>query len=92
MIRLYSRTLDELKEEMDSKRLEIGKEAVISTLVGLEQGLDEVKMEVYMEHDFVKLSMHVEMEAFVETFQKNKEAIIEMEEYELLQEIQKHIG
>jgi len=92
MIRLYSRTLDELKEEMDSKRLEIGKEAVISTLVGLEQGLDEVKMEVYMEHDFVKLSMHVKMEDYISTFNKNREALIEMEEYELLQEIQKHIG
>ena len=92
MIRLYSETLDELKEEMDSKRLEISREACISTLIGLEQGVDEVKLEVYMEHDFITLSMHVKMEDFVETFTKNKEALIELEEYELLQDIQKHLG
>ena len=92
MIRLYSKTLDELKEEIDSKRLEIAKESVVSTLIGLEQGVDEVKMEVHMEHDFITLSMHVKMEDFVETFEKNKEALIELEEYELLTEIQKHLG
>lgn len=92
MIRLYSETLDELKEEIDSKRLEIARESVVSTLIGLENGLDEVKLEVYMEHDFITLSMHVMMEDFVETFEKNKEALIELEEYELLQQIQKHLG
>jgi hypothetical protein len=45
-----------------------------------------------MEHDFITLSMHVRMEDFVETFTKNKEALIELEEYELLQDIQKHLG
>jgi len=92
MIRLYSRTLDELKEEIDSKRLEIAKESVVSTLIGLENGVDEVKLEVYMEHDFITLSMHVKMEDYVSTFEKNKEALIELEEYELLTEIQKHLG
>jgi len=92
MIRLYSRTLDELKEEMNSKRLEIAKESVVSTLIGLEQGLDEVRLEVHMEHDFVTLSMHVKMEDYISTFNKNRDALIELEEYELLSQIQKHIG
>jgi hypothetical protein len=92
MIRLYSETVDELREEMIEKKNQIAKEAVISTLIGLEQGLDEIKLEVRMEHDFVTLSLSVRMEDFVDTFNKNKEALIELEEYELLQEIQKHLG
>jgi len=92
MIRLYSETLDELREEMVEKKNQIAKEACVSTLIGLEQGVDEVKLEVYMEYDSITLSMHVKMEDFVETFTKNKEALIELEEYELLSEIQKHLG
>lgn len=92
MVKLYSKTLDELREEMLTKKLEIARESVISTLIGLEQGLDEIKLEVRMEHDFVTLSLSVRMEDFVDTFNKNKEALIELEEYELLQEIQKHLG
>ena len=96
MVRLYSETVDELREEMIEKKNQIAKEAVISTLIGLEQGLDEVKLDVYMctnkEQNFMTLSMHVKMEDFVETFEKNKEALIELEEYELLTEIQKHLG
>ena len=92
MIRLYSETVDELREEMIEKKNQIAKEAVISTLIGLEQGLDEIKLEVRMEHDFLTLSLSVRMEDFVDTFNKNKEALIELEEYELLTEIQKHLG
>jgi hypothetical protein len=92
MIRLYSRTLDELREEMESKRLEIAKESVISTLIGLEQGVDEVKLEVELVYDFIKLTMHVKMEDYISTFNKNRDALIELEEYELLSQIQKHIG
>jgi len=92
MIRLYSRTLDELKEEMDSKRLEIAKESVVSTLIGLEQGVDVVKLEVQMEYDFIGLSLEIRTDEYKETFQKNRDALIELEEYELLSQIQKHIG
>ena len=92
MIRLYSKTLDELKEEMDSKRLEIAKESVVSTLIGLEQGVDVVKLEVQMEYDFIGLSLEIRTDEYKETFEKNREAIIEMEEYELLNEIQKYLG
>ena len=92
MIRLYSETVDELREEMIEKKNQIAKEAVISTLIGLEQGLDEVKLEVRMVNDFVTLSLSVRMEDFVDIFNKNKEALIELEEYELLQDIQKHLG
>ena len=92
MIRLYSKTLDELKEEMDSKRLEIAKESVVSTLIGLEQGVDVVKLDVQMEYDFIGLSLEIRTDEYKETFEKNREAIIEMEEYELLNEIQKYLG
>lgn len=92
MIRLYSKTLDELKEEMDSKRLEIAKESVVSTLIGLEQGVDVVKLEVQMEYDFIGLSLEIRTDEYKETFQKNRDALIELEEYELLSQIQKHIG
>ena len=72
MVKLYSKTLDELREEMLTKKLEIARESVISTLIGLEQGLDEIKLEVGGNID--------------PTY------YIELEEYELLQEIQKHLG
>jgi len=92
MIRLYSKTLDELREEMLDRRNEIAKESVISTLIGLEQGVDVVKLEVQLEHDFVELSLEILTDEYEETFRKNKEALIELEEYELLSEIQKHLG
>ena len=92
MIRLYSKTLDELREEMIEKKNQIAKESVISTLIGLEQGVDVVKLEVQLEHDFVELSLEILTDEYEETFRKNREALIEMEEYELLSEIQKHVG
>ena len=92
MIKLYSKTLDELKDEMNSKRLEISKEAVISTLIGLERGVDEVTMEVELVYEFITMSMVVKTSEYQKTFEKNREALIELEEYELLSEIQKHIG
>jgi len=92
MIRLYSKTLDELREEMLDRRNEIAKESVISTLIGLEQGVDVVKLEVQLEHDFVELSLEILTDEYEETFRKNREALIELEEYELLSEIQKHVG
>ena len=92
MIKLYSKTLDELKEEMESKKLEISREAVISTLIGLEQGVDEVTMEVELVYDFITMSMVVKTSEYQKTFRKNREALIELEEYELLAEIQKHMG
>ena len=92
MIKLYSKTLDELKEEMESKKLEISREAVISTLIGLEQGVDEVTMEVELVYDFIRMSMVVKTDEYQKCFEKNRDALIELEEYELLAEIQKHIG
>ena len=92
MIKLYSKTLDELKEEMESKKLEISREAVISTLIGLERGVDEVTMEVELVYDFIPMSLVVTPSEYQKTFRKNREALIELEEYELLAEIQKHIG
>ena len=92
MIKLYSKTLDELKLEIESKKLEISREAVISTLIGLERGVDEVTMQVEMVYDFITLQMVVKIDEYQECFEKNKEALIELEEYELLAEIQKHIG
>ena len=92
MIKLYSKTLDELKEEMESKKLEISREAVISTLIGLEQGVDEVTMEVELVYDFIRMSMVVKTDEYQKCFRKNRDALIELEEYELLAEIQKHLG
>ena len=92
MIKLYSKTLDELKEEMESKKLEISREAVISTLIGLEQGVDEVQMQVELVYDFIRMSMVVKTDEYQKCFEKNKQALIELEEYELLAEIQKHMG
>ena len=92
MIRLYSKTLDELREEMLDRRNEIARESVISTLIGLEQGVDVVKLDVQMEYDFIGLSLEIRTDEYKETFEKNREAIIEMEEYELINEIQKYLG
>ena len=92
MVKFYSKNIDDLKEEFESKRLEIAREAVISTLIGLEQGVEEVQLEFEMEFDFVEMSVHVKMEDWMNTFEKNKEALIQLEEYELLAEVQAHMG
>jgi hypothetical protein len=92
MIRLYSETIEELREEMIDKRNQIAKESVISTLIGLEQKLDEVKLEVHMVNDFVKLSLHIKTDEYKETFEKNKEALIQLEEYELLHQMNKYLN
>ena len=92
MVKFYSKNIDDLKEEFESKRLEIAREAVISTLIGLEQGVEEVQLEFEMEFDFVEMSVHVKMEDWMNTFEKNKEALIQLEEYELLAEVQTHMG
>tara|TARA_R110000803_G_scaffold8577_5_gene27423 strand:+ start:248 stop:502 length:255 start_codon:yes stop_codon:yes gene_type:complete len=84
--------MDDLKREFETKKLEISREAVISTLIGLEQGVEEVMMEVQLEEEFVTMEMYIRMEDYMDTFEKNKDALIQLEEYELLSEVQTHMG
>ena len=72
MIKLYSKTLDELKLEIESKKLEISREAVISTLIGLERGVDEVTMQVEMVYDFITLQMVVKIDEYQSVLKRIK--------------------
>lgn len=92
MVTFYSKNMDDLKREFETKKLEISREAVISTLIGLEQGVEEVMMEVQLEEEFVTMEMYIRMEDYMDTFEKNKDALIQLEEYELLSEVQTHMG
>jgi len=95
MIVFEARTLEELIVEVREREVEIGVESVISTLIGLQTGVEVVKLDIKTtdelkeEFDF---SLEVIIEDYEETFRKNKDKLIKAEEYELLSEIQTYIG
>ena len=95
MIKFEARTLDELIVEVREKEVEIGVESVISTLIGLETGVEVVKLDIQITEELKEefdFTLEVYTDDYQSTFQKNKDKLIEAEEYELLTEVQKHIG
>ncbi len=95
MIVFKATTMEELIVEIREREIEIGVESVISTLIGLETGVDVVRLDIELtdelkeEFDF---SLEVYTDDYQTTFEKNKDKLIKAEEYELLTEVQKHIG
>lgn len=95
MIVFEATTMEELIVEVREREIEIGVESVISTLIGLETGVDVVRLDIELtdelkeEFDF---SLEVYTDDYQTTFEKNKDKLIKAEEYELLSEVQKHIG
>lgn len=95
MIRFEARTLEELIVEVREREIEIGVESVISTLIGLNTGVEVVKLDIQITEELKEefdFSLEVYTDDYQSTFQKNKDKLIEAEEYELLTEVQKHIG
>ena len=95
MIRFEARTLEELMVEVREREVEIGVESVISTLIGLETGVEVVKLDIQITEELKEefdFTLEVYTDDYQSTFQKNKNKLIEAEEYELLTEVQKHIG
>ena len=95
MIVFEARTLEELIIEVREKEVEIGVESVISTLIGLNTGVEVVKLDIQITEELKEefdFSLEVYTDDNQSTFQKNKDKLIEAEEYELLSEVQKHIG
>jgi hypothetical protein len=95
MIRFEARTLEELIVEVREREMEIGVESVISTLIGLETGVDVVRLDIELTEELKEefdFSLEVYTDDYQSTFQKNKDKLIKAEEYELLTEVQKHIG
>jgi len=95
MIKFEARTLEELIVEVREREVEIGVESVISTLIGLNTGVEVVKLDIQITEELKEefdFSLEVYTDDYQSTFQKNKDKLIEAEEYELLTEVQKHIG
>ena len=95
MIVFEARTLEELIVEVREREVEIGVESVISTLIGLETGVEVVKLDIQITEELKEefdFTLEVYTDDYQSTFQKNKDKLIEAEEYELLTEVQKHIG
>ena len=95
MIVFEARTLEELIVEVREREVEIGVESVISTLIGLNTGVEVVKLDIQITEELKEefdFTLEVYTDDFQSTFQKNKDKLIEAEEYELLAEVQKHIG
>lgn len=95
MIKFEARTLEELIVEVREREVEIGVESVISTLIGLETGVEVVKLDIQITEELKEefdFTLEVYTDDYQSTFQKNKDKLIEAEEYELLTEVQKHIG
>ena len=95
MIVFKARTMEELIVEVREREIEIGVESVISTLIGLETGVDVVRLDMELTDELkeeFEFSLEVYTKDYQSTFEKNKDKLIEAEEYELLTEVQKHIG
>ena len=95
MIVFNATTMEELIVEVREREIEIGVESVISTLIGLETGVDVVKLDIQITEELKEefdFSLEVYTKDYQSTFEKNKDKLIKAEEYELLTEVQKHIG
>ena len=95
MIVFKATTMEELIVEVREREIEIGVESVISTLIGLETGVDVVRLDMELTDELkeeFEFSLEVYTKDYQSTFEKNKDKLIEAEEYELLTEVQKHIG
>ena len=95
MIVFNATTMEELIVEVREREIEIGVESVISTLIGLETGVDVVRLDIELTDELkeeFEFSLEVYTNDYQSTFEKNKDKLIEAEEYELLTEVQKHIG
>lgn len=92
MIVFNAKTLDELESQIRENKLEIARESVIATLIGLKAGVESVDLPIHCEEDTIEFSLSVMTEEYEEIFRKNWDALEELEEYELLSEIQTHIG
>lgn len=87
--------MEELIVEVRERELEIGVESVISTLIGLETGVDVVRLDIELTDELKEVfdfSLEVYTDDYQNTFEKNIAKLIKAEEYELLTEVQKHIG
>ncbi len=95
MIVFKATTMEELMVEVREREIEIGVESVISTLIGLETGVDVVRLDMELTDELkeeFEFSLEVYTKDYQNTFEKNKDKLIKAEEYELLTEVQKHIG
>jgi hypothetical protein len=95
MIVFNATTMEELIVEVREREIEIGVESVISTLIGLETGVDVVRLDIELTDELkeeFEFSLEVYTKDYQNTFEKNKDKLIKAEEYELLTEVQKHIG
>ena len=95
MIVFKATTMEELIVEVREREIEIGVESVISTLIGLETGVDVVRLDIELTDELkeeFEFSLEVYTKDYQNTFEKNKDKLIKAEEYELLTEVQKHIG
>ncbi len=95
MIVFKATTMEELIVEVREREIEIGVESVISTLIGLETGVDVVRLDMELTDELkeeFEFSLEVYTKDYQNTFEKNKDKLIKAEEYELLTEVQKHIG
>lgn len=86
MIKLNAMNEDELELEIQEERTSqlIGREAVLCAMIGIEQGVDEVQMDVVVGDGWIELGMSIETKNWREIFEKNEDIMIELEEYELL--------
>lgn len=91
MIRLYSTTIEEMDEElMDQDVIDaIGRETVISCLIGLEYELDTVDLDIEVAGNWIELDVVVEVKDWKNVFKSNMQALINTEEYELIVLVEK---
>ena len=94
MVKLNSTTLDELRIELKEKHLEIARESCISTLIGLDTGVESVLLDIEMTDELksvIDMELQIVTSDYEKIFDLNQNALVELEEFELLTEIQQHM-
>lgn len=86
MVKLYSETIDELEEEIlqDEALNQLGREAVLACLIGIENRMEEVPLDVQVGDGWIELDMKVHTKDWRSIFKTNMQALLNTEEYELV--------
>ena len=87
MVKFYSTTLDELEQEVQKPKVmaQLGREAVLACLIGIEYDKEEVALEIDVPEEIEgAFELNVQTKLWREIFESNLQALIDTEEYQLL--------
>ena len=87
MVKFYSTTLDELEQEVQKPKVmaQLGREAVLACLIGIEYDKEEVALEIVLPEEIAgEFELSIQTKLWREIFESNLQALIDCGEYQLL--------